>query len=99
MQCKDIPDIPVIRFIASLGGGGATWFTNEDGEQMGYNSVLNAMPKGTPEKLALAKMRMLVRRGLVKGCTCGCRGDFVLTKNGKAFLILNSTDLETTPNL
>ena len=31
---------------------------------------------GVPEKVALAKARRLIRRGKMKGCYCGCRGDF-----------------------
>lgn len=30
-----------------------------------------------PPKLVLAKARKLIRRGLVTGCACGCRGDFL----------------------
>lgn len=29
-----------------------------------------------PPKVVLAKAKRLVRRGLIDGCTCGCRGDF-----------------------
>lgn len=75
MQCKDIPDDPILAFLASgaLNGlCGATWYP-------GYvNSVQNAMPEGVPEKLALAKMKAMIRKGQVKGCACGCRGDFRL---------------------
>jgi hypothetical protein len=42
------------------------------------------MPKDTPPKLKLAKMQSLHRRGLVGGCTCGCRGDFEITDKGLA---------------
>lgn len=81
MQCKDIPDLPILMFLEALNGQWANWFGN------GYdNSVTRAMPAETPEKLALAKMRMLMRRGLVDGCDCGCRGDFVLTEKGRTFL-------------
>lgn len=44
---------------------------------------------GFPWKVVLAKMRALERRGLIGGpgcCTCGCRGDFELTKEGEAAL-------------
>ena len=44
---------------------------------------------GFPEKVVLAKMKALERRGLIGGpgcCTCGCRGDFELTKAGEGFL-------------
>lgn len=31
---------------------------------------------GMPWKVVLAKARSLIRRGLIDGCDCGCRGDF-----------------------
>lgn len=31
-----------------------------------------------PEKVVLAKAKTLVRRGIIDGCCCGCRGDFFL---------------------
>ena len=75
MQCKDIPDQPILDWLAANTGRfkWATW-----GEGYGMPTVRDAMPPGTPEKLQLAKMRRLIQRGLVKGCDCGCRGDFYL---------------------
>jgi hypothetical protein len=70
MQCKDIPDQPILDYLATLPGLGGTWFEGFD------NSVQNAMPPNVPSKLARAKMASLIRRGLVEGCACGCRGDF-----------------------
>lgn len=32
-----------------------------------------------PWKVVLAKARSLIRRGLIDGCSCGCRGDFGFT--------------------
>ena len=29
-----------------------------------------------PDKLVLSKARRLINRGVLDGCTCGCRGDF-----------------------
>jgi hypothetical protein len=29
-----------------------------------------------PEKVILAKLRSMERRGMIDGCACGCRGDF-----------------------
>jgi hypothetical protein len=29
-----------------------------------------------PTKVVLAKLRSLVRRGVLSGCVCGCRGNF-----------------------
>lgn len=31
---------------------------------------------GVPTKVLLAKLERLIEKGYVKGCTCGCRGDF-----------------------
>ena len=81
MQCKDIPDAPILRFLESLNGRWANWF----GDQY-ENSVTRAMPPGTPGKLVCAKMKMMIRRGVVDGCPCGCRGDYVITDKGRAAL-------------
>jgi hypothetical protein len=81
MQAKDVPDRPVLEFLASLNGEWANWYS------IGHpRSVRNAMSPDTPEKVVLAKMRQLKKRGLVDGCGCGCRGDFVLTGRGRQFL-------------
>jgi hypothetical protein len=91
MQCKDIPDRPVLQFLVDRPWSdirNATWFATatEAHGDYGANSVLLAMPPNTPEKLALAKMRSLIRRGLVDGCPCGCRGDFEITAKGRSIL-------------
>lgn len=39
-----------------------------------------------PPKVVLAKLAALVRRKLLDGCPCGCRGDFVLTEAGAELL-------------
>lgn len=94
MQCKDIPDEPILRFLAGkVDGyqgwtvpGWGTWYADEGGEPY-PNSVLRAMPAGTPDKLAMAKMGMLIRKGVATGCTCGCRGDFEITPKGRERLL------------
>lgn len=78
MKCKDIPDKPILEFLWKHRGRSATW----SGYGISMPNVADAMPIGTPPKLPLAKMRMLIRRGLVDGCPCGCRGDFVITAKG-----------------
>lgn len=92
MQCKDIPDAPILRFLATLpvqrvDPDGHTWMTQWATSTPGYeNSVTLAMPDGTPGKMVTSKMRQLIKRGLVQGCTCGCRGDFELTAKGREWL-------------
>lgn len=39
-----------------------------------------------PSEVILAKASALIRRGLLTGCDCGCRGDFELTIEGAQFL-------------
>ena len=84
MQCKDIPDLPILEFLATHGLPGMAWCNWCFGDE---NDVHQAMPSGIPDKLVLAKMRVLMTRGLVSGCPCGCRGDFALTKEGERFLL------------
>jgi hypothetical protein len=79
MRCTDIPEEPIIEFLSKLGTNRdpdvrcwATWYEGFP------NSVQNAMPAGVPPKLALAKMRQMIKKGACLGCYCGCRGDFRL---------------------
>jgi DNA-binding HxlR family transcriptional regulator len=37
--------------------------------------IQNAL-SNVPEKVILAKLKSLKRRGIINGCACGCRGDF-----------------------
>ena len=76
MQAKHVPDDPVLVFIAEHA-------TATYSEPIYDNSVLHAMPAGTPLKVALAKMNALIQRGWVDGCGCGCMGSFTLTDTGK----------------
>jgi hypothetical protein len=83
MQCKDIPDLPILKFLAKLD----RWATHYDSNpERGMPSVGTVMPAEAPIKLRAAKMAMLIRRGLVEGCTCGCRGDFEITSKGRTIL-------------
>ena len=79
MQAKDIPEQPIIDFLAKLRDNPvenrAPWGTIFEGYD---NSITNAMPPGTPNKVALAKMKVMIRKGSVSGCCCGCRGDFTI---------------------
>lgn len=93
LQCKDISDRLVLEFVRSVNNRdtkprGVTWFYQYDSPPFD-NSLQNVLPN-IPAKLALAKVRMLLRRGLVEGCGCGCRGDFFLTDKGKLFLDENN---------
>jgi hypothetical protein len=94
LQCKDIPDRPILEFLAGPLAGpggikpwhlGASWHDLHPRSEF-TPTVRDAMPSGIPDKLVLGKMRMLIRRGLVSGCDCGCRGDFTITEAGRRYL-------------
>ena len=79
MQCKDIPDRPILEYIGNAGQWVLIWRMEPN---YGLPYANDAMPEGTPYNLVRAKMARLIKRGLVSGCTCGCRGDFELTAKG-----------------
>lgn len=82
MKSSEIPNEPILKFLAKHKGKWCTW-----GPFVGsLPTVTDVMPPDTPRKVALTKMKALIRRGLVKGCGCGCRGDFEITAKGEAVL-------------
>ena len=86
MRCKDVQNEPILKFLMQLDGSRGHWFCDDDGNPLDGRSVLNAMPRGTPAKVAKAKMANLIKKGLVSGCNCGCRGDYVLTEAGMSHI-------------
>jgi len=89
VQAKDIPELPILKFIDSFDGAWCNWFSQD------VRSVRRAMPEDTYPKVVLAKMRALIKKGLVDGCPCGCRGDFRLTDKGREYLKqTNSNELK-----
>lgn len=76
MQAKDVPAEPILEFLSKCTqmAGWHNFFPREE-----YcPTVRDEMPCSTPPKVVLAKMKSLIKRGIVQGCCCGCRGDFVL---------------------
>jgi hypothetical protein len=75
LQAKDVPDAKVLAEIE-----------RQCQERPCYAGAILwdiAARLGLPENLVRAKLDGMQRRGLVTGCTCGCRGDFkVVKKNG-----------------
>lgn len=82
MQAKDVPELPVLHFLSQASG----WATHWKFEGLTMPSVADAMPDCTPEKVRLAKMKALLKRGLVCGCPCGCRGDWEISDAGRVYL-------------
>jgi len=79
MQCKDIPDRPILEFIASRDVM-CNWKFGDE------NDVHACFPQDVPSNLLLAKMGRLIQRDLIQGCTCGCHGSFEITEKGREFL-------------
>lgn len=83
MQAKDIPDKLVLEILSKHQGEWA--FLRDNGElhwnSTGYDNPIKIM-ENAPKKVVLAKFRSLIKRGLVGGCDCGCRGDFEITDKG-----------------
>ncbi len=48
--------------------------------------IRSEFPDDVPTKVIRAKLEKLIRRGLMDGCTCGCRGDYELTDKGREML-------------
>lgn len=86
MQCKDIPTDAILIGMLESGkpNGHPAWHMHWRGT--GDYNVRNFMPHGQEldDNLVRAKMSGLLRRGLVDGCACGCRGDWRLTEKGEA---------------
>lgn len=83
MKCSDIPTDPILHFLAKHQGEWATRGPKFKGQIM--PTVGEVIPADVPEKLVLAKMWKLIRKGLVSGCLgCTCRGDYEITDKGLA---------------
>ena len=78
LKASDISDALICQTIYNCGG------TSE----FNWAWTMDIFPalSNFPEKVVLAKLRKAIKKGLAKGCTCGCRGDFYLTDQGKLLL-------------
>jgi hypothetical protein len=83
-QAKDLPDAAVLAAVDALTGEGSEYRTAH------LWHVWEKFPK-VPPKVVLAKLRALVRKRLVEGCDCGCRGDFTLLPAGRELLAATKT--------
>lgn len=86
-KCSDVPDWPILKFLYDRMTEGKIWCCWYSGFE---NSIDQAMPDSTPEKVIIKKMKRLIDRGLVSGCGCGCRGDYEITKQGVEWLNNNT---------
>lgn len=92
IQAKNVDKLPILKFLSNFGGWACIFKegAGEDRKGVFENSVWNAIPMTVPYKVGRAAMANLVKRGLVNGCTCGCRGDFTITEKGLQFIEENN---------
>lgn len=91
-QAKDIDDRFFLRCIAWASYEADPPLPWVSGSRVPYTQFphwvhtwnLQALMPAFPPEVILAKARALLRRGLITGCGCGCRGDFELTAEGGA---------------
>lgn len=90
IQAKHVNKLPILEFLAGLDQWACIFNTGagENRDELFDNSVWHAIPKEVPYKVGRAVMANLIKRGLVNGCTCGCRGDFEITDKGREVLAL-----------
>jgi hypothetical protein len=83
-QAKDIDPRELLLAIRTIGREKQ----NEDGTEWVPWVLIWDLEKlfPFPWKVILSKCQSLIDRGLLDGCTCGCRGDFELTADGEKFL-------------
>lgn len=75
MQASDIPDDLLVAAVRSCRSPLSGWAYRGDVEA----EVSRLMGREVPWKVTLAKARKLIRRGVLGGCACGCRGDWTVT--------------------
>lgn len=87
MQCKDIPDLPILEYLARIKREAGRWCF------FGFApDIFDAFPADAPYNLVLAKMKKLITKGLVSGCACGCSGNFAITELGAGFIHNHATE-------
>jgi hypothetical protein len=83
IQAKHIPDAVMLSIIKQMEGmhtmiaypDNIKIFEPEPYTTVYLRDICNFYPS-IPPKVIQAKLRGMVKRGLIDGCACGCRGDF-----------------------
>lgn len=78
-KAADITDAAVLDIVADLSHAIYPPWSKSDasyGHPVDRWSIEKRLP-AYPGKVVLAKLRSMVKRGVLDGCACGCRGDFI----------------------
>ena len=89
IQAKHVDKLSILQFLKDLNDQWACIYKPDDECPLVESSVWNVIPMDIPYKVGVAAMANLMKRGLVTGCTCGCRGDFEITEKGIYLLKVN----------
>jgi len=71
LQAKHLDDATILDYVGMINTTEGRWTHRRD-----FADIL----PDVPPKVILAKCRSLIKRKLLEGCACGCRGDFQLPK-------------------
>lgn len=97
MKASDIPDIDVLERVQACQEGRCEAVLHDLFFRAPHWSMTAVVQEALPEfppKVVAAKLSRLLRRGLLTGCDCGCRGDWELTDKGRE-VILEAHAVET----
>jgi hypothetical protein len=89
VQAKHLPAEEILGVVALYNGGhqppveGPTF---RNGPRWCLMYDLEERFPDLPYKVVLAKCRSLLKQGMLRGCGCGCRGDFEITPKGLTYL-------------
>lgn len=86
---KDVPMVEVLKAIFIIVDIGVTGTTANTWNLYPY--LDRVLEQDVPKKIYKAKLRSLLKQGLVDGCACGCRGGYTLTIKGheQLFVLLS----------
>lgn len=82
MQTKDLDTNEMLDVIDKLSTSKEYPWDDytKDKHPVFIDDIFTCYPK-VPQKLIVSKLRNLIKKGLITGCACGCRGDFEVVYN------------------
>lgn len=93
VQAKHITDEAALTAVRELSVQSSSFWKVRKGEERWVMVDELEAKLGHCNKVVRAKMKALIKRGLLGGCWCGCRGDFHLTDKGREHLMMYATEL------
>lgn len=82
MQAKDVPDNDFLRAVLTAQLEHQREWNTGTHLPWAFAWQIGELFPDVPAKVIRAKAKTLIRRGLMDGCTCGCRGDYELLAPG-----------------